>query len=284
MKKFFKILLFSLIPMNLFGTAQIPDLLIYKGDTFSLYSCPLNSFPDQDLIIPKSLFGSSGCFYTACWRNYVATWEIMNGELYLTKIRNACYPTQMRGVGASYKGAIQKDSIGSEFADLKKLFPRKYINGKVKADWVNEKLYCPQGRLLYYFHDGFQSIYEKEIEFSIENGILIGCKHLDNSKTRKSKYIEDNNLLKEFIYRSIRRENLPESDTIKRRVYVGIISADENGKIDSVKVLRGVNELYDREAIRIVKSIPEWEVIYRHGKKENRAWTIPISFDLSKDK
>jgi len=273
--------MFSLISVNSFGTAQIPDLIIYKGDTLSLFSCPLDSYPNQDLINPRGLFGSKGCFYTACWRNYVATWEIINNELYLTEIRNACYPTNLRGVSASYKGKVETDSIGNEYADLKKLFPQGFKNGKVKADWVIGKLYAPKGNLLYYIHDGFQSTYESELELTIVDGTLIESRELDNSKTRKSIYIEDQKLLKEFIYSNIRRENLPESDTIKRRVIVAIVSSDDNGKIDSVNVLRGVNEIYDKEAVRVIKSIPEWEVIYLHGEKVNRGWTIPVNFDLT---
>lgn len=269
--------------MNVLGTAQIPDIIIYNGDTLSLYSCPLNSYPNQDLITPQRLFGSSGCFFTACWRNYVATWEIINGELYLCEIKNACYPTSIQNISTSYKSGVDKDSVGNEYADLKILFPKKFKDGKVKADWVDGKMFSPQGKLLYYFHDGFESIYETEIELNIKNGNLIGSKILDNSKTKKSKFTETQNLLSEFIYKNIKRENLPESDSIKRRVYVQIISTDENGQIDSVKVVRGVNEQYDNEAIRVVKSIPEWDVIYRHGENINQVWTLPINFDLTRD-
>ncbi len=269
--------------MNVFGTAQIPDLIIYNGDTLSLYSCPLNSYPNQDLITSQGLFGSSGCFFTACWRNYVATWEIIDNELFLCEIRNACYPTSMRGVSASVKSISDIDSIGNECADLKVLFPQRFKDGKVKADWVEGKMILPQGKLLYYIHDGFESIYETEIELTIERGELLETKIFDNSKTKRSKYSEDKKLLMEFIYKNIKRENLPKSDTIKRRVFVQIISSDENGKIDSVNVARGVNELYDNEVIRVVKSIPEWDVIYKHGEKINLIWTFPIKFDLTED-
>ena len=77
MKIKFRLFLLLLIPFKLFGTAQIPDLLIYKGDTLALFSCPLSFYPDNKLINPESLFGSKGCFYTACWRNYVATWKLL---------------------------------------------------------------------------------------------------------------------------------------------------------------------------------------------------------------
>lgn len=284
MRKFFSIIVFTLFAFNVFGTAQIPDILIYNRDTLSLFSCPLDSYPNQDLINPKKLFGSSGCFYTACWRNYIATWEIINDELYLTKIRNACFPTDLRNVSVSYKSETKIDSIGSEYADLKKLFPRQFINGKVKADWVNEKLYSPQGNLLFYLHDGFLSIYETELEFTLNNGKVIKYNKLDNSKTKKSRYTEDQRLLKEYIHNNINFENLPKSDTIKRKVYITILSTDETGKIDRVKVARGVNEVYDKEAVRVVKSIPEWEVLFRHGEKLNSGWTIPIVFDLTNKK
>jgi hypothetical protein len=284
MKNIVKIIVLLFVPIKLFGTAQIPDLIIYKGDTLSLFACPLEFYPNEELINPKSLFGSKGCFYTACWRNYVATWEIVDNQLYLTEVRNACYPTKMRNAGASFKAGVEKDSIGSEFADLKELFPERYKNGRVKANWFNGKLILPQGELLYYFHDGFESIYESELEFTIENGILIETELFDNSKTKRSKFTSNEQLLRDFIYSNIKYENLPKSDTVKRRVVVEIISADDNGKIDSVRVLRGVNELYDNEAVRIIKSIPEWDIIYRRGKKINRGWFMPILFDLTEKK
>jgi len=284
MKNIVKIILFLFLPMKLFGTAQIPDLIIYKGKTFSLYACPLESYPNGKMINPKNLFGSKGCVFTACWRNYIATWEIIDNKLYLTKIRNACYPTALRNAGASYKAGVEKDSIGSEFADLKLLFPNRYESGKVRADWVSGKLISPQGKLLYYFHDGFESIYEKELEFTIEKGVLIRTEKFDNSKTKQSEYTKNERLLRDFIYSNINYKNLPKSDTIKRRVTVRIISADENGKIDSVSILKGVNELYDNEAIRVIKSIPKWDVIYRRGEKINRIWIMPILFDLTEKK
>ena len=284
MKSIIKITLFLFFPLRLSGTAQIPDLIIYKGDTLLLYNCLLEFYPNEELINPRNLFGSSGCFYTACWRNYIATWEIIDNKLYLVEIKNACYPTKMKNVAASYKTGAEKDSIGLEFADLKILFPDKYENGKIKADWVSEKLYSPQGKLLLYFHLGLESIYERELEFVIENGTLIETKLHDNSKTKKSKYTEDQNLLKEFIYSNIDNNNLPKSDTIARLVFAQIISSNENGKIDSVNIIIGVNTLYDNEVVRVIKSIPEWDVIYRHGEKINILWTIPVKFDLTEKK
>lgn len=279
MKYIFKIIFFLFFSLKLFGTAQIPDWIIYQGDTLPLYSCPLESYPDSELIKAENLFNSDRCFFTACWRSYVATWEIINNELYLIKIQNACYPTVAKNVAASYNAGTEKD-ISSAFADLKILFPDRYKEGKVKADWVTGKMYSPKGELLYYIHQGFESIYENEILFTIKNGILLETKLLDNSKTR-IKYTKNDTLAIKFIAKNINVKNLPKSDTVKRKVYVQIVSTDDNGNIDSVRVIKGVNKLYDNESMRVVKLIPEWDVIYRHGEKLNNYWIIPISFDLT---
>jgi hypothetical protein len=275
-KSIIKIALF-LVCIQAFGTAQIPDILIYKGKTLQLFNCPLDYLGNPTLTHPLTLFGSSSCFYTACYRNYVATWEINDKKLYLLSIRNACYGTSQDYVAVSYKSGV--DTTGSEYADLKKLFPDKYEDGRVFADWVNYKLISPKGKLLYYIHDGFLSIFKKEIEFTIENGLLTNIKRLDNSKTIVSKYTKDTKLITEFIKKNINYNNLPKSDEIIK-VWVVVSGADDSGKINNAKIQRGFNEAYDNEALRVVKSIPEWDVLYRHGKRiPNMHWAIPVIFD-----
>ncbi len=282
MRKSVTAFLLVLISIQAFGTAQIPDILIYKGDTLSLFDCPLDYFPDIGLINPKRLFGGSGCFYTACYRNYVATWTIEDNKLYLLSIRNACYPTDMKYVKvSSYSGA---DTHGTEYADLETLFPDRIVNGRVPADWVNTKIISPEGKMLYYIHDGFMSIFEKEVEFTIENGTLIQTQEFDNSKTRISKYTQDPELLKEFIKNNIDYSNLPEQDN-PVKVMVAILNSTEDGKIDKVKVIRGFNEVFDKEAERVVKSIPQWDVFYRHGEITRGAvWGIPVIFEWDSKK
>lgn len=261
--------------IDAFSTAQIPDRLIYNGDTLSLFGCPLDYYPNKDLINPKNLFGGKGCFYTACYRNYIATWKIEHNKLYLIQVRNACYSTNNSYVAASFQESI--DTTGSEFADLKTLFPDRYENGKVFADWVNSTMISPIGKLLFYIHDGFESIFEKELEFTFINGIVVNTREYDNSKTRTSKYTASPDLLRTYLENGINYNNVPYPEK-EIRVIVRISGATEDGKVDGVSILRGYNQLYDKEALRVVDSIPEWDVIYRHGKIINRYWMIPIIF------
>ena len=279
MKKAIAITLFllSAITFKVSATAQIPDLLIYKGDTLLLHTCPLNLYPDKKLINPQKLFGGKGCFFSACWRNYVATWELTNDKLFLVKIRNACYPTDMKDVGASYKAKVEKDSIGTEYADLQALFPEKFHNGKVEADWVTEDLTSPQGKLLFYVHSGFESTYEKEVVFKIAKGNLEEVTIYDNSKSKRSEYSRNAQKLREYIHSNINWDKLPEQ---KDAVRVSVsFSANENGVVDSVKIMRGFNEIFDQEAVRVVKSIPQWDIYYKKGQHKRRTETLLVVFE-----
>ena len=268
------------VSLQVFATAQIPDKLIYKGDTLSLHDCPLEFYPNRELINPKSLFGSSGCFFTACWRNYIATWEIIDNQLYLTEIRNACYPIAMEDVAVAYKSGIKKNSIGLEFSDLKKLFPDNYEKGKVKADWVTHNLISPQGELLYYVHNEFESSYERDLEFHFEKGVLTGTKLYDNSKSKKSVYHQDVEKLLKIIYSNIRWDDLPKQESI---IVVHLrFSANEESIIDEVDVIKGFNETYDQEAIRVVKLIPEWDTRFKKGELVRVYYSLPIIFSEEK--
>ena len=252
--------------LNSFGAASITgsNLIVYKGDTLSLFDYPLEQLYEKGTIRPNLFGDQKGCSLFGAGGGYVAKWEITDNMLYLTGIYSCCY---------------NNDSVK---ANLKDLFGEKCINGRVKATWVNGKMYSPLGRLLYCFPEGLHSIYENEVEFMFVNGALTGCKKLDNSKTKRSRYTDNQKLLHEYLKKSIKRENLPESDSVKRKVFVHVISSNENGKIDSVRIGRGVNELYDKEAIRIVKSIPDWDILYRHGEKVNYEWIVPVVFDITR--
>jgi hypothetical protein len=85
-------------------------------------------------------------------------------------------------------------------------------------------------------------------------------------------------LLKKYIKDNIDYSNITNEPYEKARVYVQILSVTEDGKIDSVNVVRGWDNERDNEAVRVVKSIPEWNVLYRHGEQFNLTWTIPVIF------
>ena len=64
-----------------------------------------------------------------------------------------------------------------------------------------------------------------------------------------------------------------------------IVQSGETIKPDSIYIIRGVeNNIYNKEALRVVNLIPEWNVYYRFGEVHKMRWTLPIVFDEQKRK
>ena len=69
-------------------------------------------------------------------------------------------------------------------------------------------------------------------------------------------------------------------DGISGRVMVQFtISTD--GSVRDVKVLRGVHELLDNEAVRVISSSPKWEPGIQDGKPVNVTFQFPVVFKLT---
>jgi len=256
-----RILTLLIIVILLFGldNTSRADKIIYKGVTYDLYKYPLqfnSRFAEWKI---KPIFGENAndkVYAMFDVAPYSCTWIVQDNHIYLQSING--------------KNAT---------ADLKAVFPEKFDNRLVLADWIDTTLYAPYGEKLYSWGPSFsESIFEYELAFRISKGKVISVEKCDNTKTKP---LKDDRQLQELIHNNINWEKLPELDSIRRKVWVDIISADSLGTIDSVRIIgRGVNGLYEREAIRIVKTIPEWPIFYRHGKVSNLL-RYPIIFDRS---
>ena len=245
-----------------FATPQIPDKLVYNGNTFYTYlSLPRECYKKVvgflESPLKVNIFGTKKpCMSTACGNGYRATWEIIENQLYLTGIYSCCY----------YEDSIK--------ADLSLLFKNKVKNGMVKADWVTTMLFVYGGKKI--ADIDALSIYEKSYEFEFRKGKLLNVKSYDNSKSKQSIYSYDSEMLINFIYSNIDWNNIPKQRDATKIVVQ--FSANEFGKIDSAKVVRGDNEILNKEAIRVIKLIPEWDVFYIKGQHFRIKWTFPIIF------
>jgi hypothetical protein len=187
----------------------------------------------------------------------LTTWEISENQLYLTGIYSCCY---------------SEDSIK---ADLNLLFKEKVINGKVKADWITKK--NVQGGKGFIFWNYEMPVFKQEFEFEFFNGKLLKTKTFDNSNSKKSNYTNNEIKLTKFIYSNIEWTNLPiQNDSI--RIYVRF-SANKNGKIDKVKIIKRSDiKIFNKETVRVIKSIPDWDVVYKKGQFCRQDFFMPIIF------
>jgi hypothetical protein len=136
-------------------TAQAREKLIIEGKETSMAFCPpipeahqhIKALTYDEAIEIKDMPGV--IFSTACWRQYIGTWELKDSKLYLRDI----------------KGCFKITSDQPIF-----------------ADWVTAVIRIPNGDLLHYIHMGFGSVYEFENHIKIENGIVIDERRIDNRK------------------------------------------------------------------------------------------------------
>jgi len=139
-------------------TAQIREILIYKGKRNGLYTEPLKEYLKKRENV-KFIFKS-----TAMWRGYVCKWEIKNNKLYLIWLL----------------GFIE----GNKQVDLSYLFPNKK---EVFADWYTGELQIPLGEILKRINLGYESKYEKDLFLKFKDGVLISEREIDNREEFKKK-------------------------------------------------------------------------------------------------
>lgn len=166
MKQYLLIIILFFIVFNVYSTAQYPDKIYFNGKEYSLYSNPLESYfeknPEKR---PKTLIISS-----ALWRGYVATFEVLNNQLFLKDIEIQVKDTTKKSFDTKWKSVILET------------FPNQEL---VKVDWLTGLLVIPQGKLKNYVHLGYGSTYENYTLLEISLGNLEKEKHF-----RHAEYIE----------------------------------------------------------------------------------------------
>ncbi len=82
-------------------------------------------------------------------------------------------------------------------------------------------------------------------------------------------------LAKHTEYPAVAQEN-----GITGRVYVSFV-VNKKGKVENVKVVRsGGDSSLDKEAVRVVKSMPSWKPGKQRDKAVKVTYTVPINFQL----
>jgi len=83
-----------------------------------------------------------------------------------------------------------------------------------------------------------------------------------------------------FLGKSLRYPPDARDNDIQGRLYASFI-IDENGEIIDIKILRGLYPSIDNEAIRVIKSMPNWLPGISENRKAKVRYTLPLVFKLS---
>lgn len=254
---FFVLLLLS-ASLSVGATAQVPDYLIYNGDTLSLSCNPLEPYLGVLGRRPGSQITSS-----ACWRGYIAYFVLRNDSLFLRDIT-----------------VMEDDPLGRyEYAPIDKseFFPGRDASGDVFADWYSGELYIQYGDILEYVHMGYESFYRYERVFDVKDGIVVSSQEYDNSATSLPFGYNNDCVLRDYLDRAVdysRLKRVPDS----ARVYVSILETDPDGRIVKAEASGKNSKDLEAEAVRVVMNIPRWNVYYSRGRQVQVQWVIPVFF------
>lgn len=72
-------------------------------------------------------------------------------------------------------------------------------------------------------------------------------------------------------------------DSISGTVYVTYV-VEKDGSVSNIRLLRGVREDLDNEAMRVIKEMPKWTPGKQRGKAVRVQYNLPIKFVLNGDK
>ncbi|RIH65549.1 energy transducer TonB [Mariniphaga sediminis] len=85
--------------------------------------------------------------------------------------------------------------------------------------------------------------------------------------------------LRQFIANAIKYPVIAQENGIQGRVYVTFV-VDKDGSISDARIARGVDPSLDKEALRVVNTLPKWKPGKQRGKPVRVSYTVPINFVL----
>ncbi len=85
--------------------------------------------------------------------------------------------------------------------------------------------------------------------------------------------------INKWLGKNVKYPVIAQENNIQGRVTVQFV-IERDGSITDVKVLRGVDPSLDKEAVRVVKSMPKWKPGKQRGKPVRVSYTVPINFRL----
>ncbi len=96
---------------------------------------------------------------------------------------------------------------------------------------------------------------------------------------QKPEFPGGENALYKFLAENTKYPEPAKENGITGTVWVQFI-IDKDGKVTNVKVVRSVDPYLDKEAERVVKSMPKWKPASQRGKPVRVIFQVPIRFEL----
>jgi protein TonB len=85
--------------------------------------------------------------------------------------------------------------------------------------------------------------------------------------------------LRTYIANQIKYPVIAQENGIQGKVYVTFV-VGKDGSVSNASIARGVDPSLDKEALRVINTLPKWKPGKQRGKAVNVSYTVPINFQL----
>jgi len=83
----------------------------------------------------------------------------------------------------------------------------------------------------------------------------------------------------EYLRKNIKFPPVARENGIQGRVFVTFV-VDKDGRVKDVKILRGIGGGCDEEALRVIRSMPDWKPGKQNGRAVSVQYNLPVNFTL----
>lgn len=227
------------------ATPQILDMLVMGKDTFFLYTSPLAEI--SNLIAKDSSFINKRVYTTANKRGFVASWELIGEQIYLTKI------SDLRN--------------GKLEANLQTIFETKEYQPKIKATWINEEIIAHSKYALHGYLIGLSDVYEKEIILKVKSGKVLATEHLNNDWARTPN--DNTSTLNRYVIKKLPKKL--RKQIVKNKLdyeFYTHVTFDSKWQVKSIDFTKTE---FDTMVLRkIITSFDDWKLVYKKGELMNK--------------
>lgn len=83
----------------------------------------------------------------------------------------------------------------------------------------------------------------------------------------------------QFLYKNIKYPTIAQENGTQGQVVLQFV-VERDGSITDIRVVKSVDPYLDKEALRVVKTMPKWKPGKQRGKPVRCRFTLPVRFRL----
>lgn len=226
-------------------------------------------------------------YYRKVYKAGKNKWAVLdyyrNGNLQMTGLYNSKRLYKKNGIFTYYyKNGLKKTEYTyvlenkegpcqGWFKDGTKDFTGFYSNNKMNGEW------------LWYFNNGPMSAQESYINDSL---ITYSFWNEDGSEAdikqamREPYFIGGQDAITHYLDENVNYPMKARIGGFEGEVIVSF-TINRTGQVEDVKVIKSVQKWLDREAVRVIVSMPDWIPGIRHNRLERVLFQLPIIFKLN---